>query len=273
MAISGRRFNMGIPVTQAVPVFQTYPPADRTTIQAGLSKIEGLAVVPYRINWKGFKQYLEDSEYPVTYRDDFGSLYFEKALEHYVSVDLLRLRAEDVFMDIACASSPFADIVSRRFGCTVYRQDLDYPPGIHGSIVGGSAGNLPFPPNSISKMTLHCSLEHFEGDADMEFMRECERTLTPGGAVCVLPLYMAEVFTNVTDPEVDRTGLMFDDCAKIAEVRGWRNRFGRHYDLQAFTTRILGNIGSLKPRIFAMENERDFCDSCYLKFALVLTRE
>src|SRR5207302_142507 len=126
---------------------------------------------------------------------------------------------------------------------------------------------------AFSKMTLHCSLEHFEGGADGNFIDEAARALRPGGAVCVIPLYVTETFHNLTDPGEDRSGLFFDDGAAVAEVRGWRNRFGRNYDPERLAERILARAAAkFRATIYVIENEKDVDPSCYVKFALLLRR-
>ena len=124
---------------------------------------------------------------------------------------------DDVFVDIASCSSPFADIVERLDNCIAYRQDLDFPPGVNGRTIGGSAEHLPIADGFFSRMTLHCSFEHFEGDADIGFVKEAGRVLRPGGAACILPLYVSEIFHNLTDPGDRKT-------ATLLRRRGGRGR-------------------------------------------------
>ncbi len=106
----------------------------------------------------------------------------------------------------------------------------------------------------------------------MGFVTEAGRVLRPGGAACVLPLYVSEIFHNVTDPEIERPGLYFDEGAAVAEVRGWRNRFGRFYDAARLSQRVLERIGPLEATIYFIENEKDVAPACYLKFALILRK-
>jgi SAM-dependent methyltransferase len=235
--LGGRR---GVPVREATAAYQGYPPSDPEVVRQDLHGV--VAVAPYRIDITAFLRYLEEAPYPDSYRRDFGELFIEKALEHWVSLHLIAPITNDgILIDVASCSSPFPDIVEARHNISAYRQDLSYPDGVNGKTVGGSAERLPFAEASISAMTLHCSLEHFERDADINFIREAERVLRPGGMLCILPLYLAEVFHNLTDPDVERTGLVFDAEAAIAEVPGWRNRFGRFYDIPRFSERVLAN--------------------------------
>ena len=85
--------------------------------------------MPFHIDTAAFRRYVERADYPRAYRETFGELFIEKALEHFVSLELMAVGPDDVFVDIASCSSPFADIVERLGHCTAYRQDLDFPPG------------------------------------------------------------------------------------------------------------------------------------------------
>jgi len=264
---------MGVPVESAKVRFLGYPPSDSARVRSQLERLSPpIPLVPFHIDTVAFKRYLDRAKYPSSYRKTFGDLFFEKALEHFVSLELMPAGLGDVVIDIASCSSPFADIVERLEQCTAYRQDLDFPPGLHDRTVGGSAENLPFADGFFSRMTLHCSFEHFEGEADIGFVREVGRVLRPGGAACILPLYLSEVFHNVTDPGVERQGLFFDEGAAVAEVHGWRNRFGRFYDAAQLSQRVLRHLGPLEASIRVIENEKDVASACYLKFALLLRK-
>jgi hypothetical protein len=264
---------MGVPVESARARYLGYPPSDNARVRSQLERLSPpVPVVPYRVDTAAFRLYLDRAGYPSSYRETFGSLFVEKALEHFVSLELMPVVPDDVFIDIASCSSPFADIVERLDRCTAYRQDLDFPPGLNDRTAGGSAENLPFADSFFSRMTLHCSFEHFEREADIGFVKEVGRVLRPGGTACILPLYVSEVFHNVTDPGVERPGLVFDDEAAVTEVRGWRNRFGRFYDVAHLSQRVLRHLGPLEATIRVIENEKDVAPACYLKFALLLRK-
>ena len=227
-----------------------------------------LNIIPLRIEKSEFAKYLQRWDYQRLYSKNKE----EKALEHFVSIKLLKFNTGDVFIDIASANSPFPRIISEVYGCNVYRQDMVYPYGVNGMNIGGDASALPIESNWVSKMTLHCSFEHFEGDADMRFIKEVSRVLKPGGMVCILPLYLRKEYCNLSDPAVDRTGLVFDKGAAIKEVAGWDNRFGRIYSIDKFKERILNNCGDLESAIYFLENEKDAHQECYLKFILILKK-
>jgi SAM-dependent methyltransferase len=265
---------MGIPVEEARASYTTFPPADAAVLLPRLEQLFGLTVRAYRIDRGDFERYLGEAPYPESYREQFGPLFVEKALEHWLSLAVMPPMARsDLAIDIAACSSPFAEIAWRRRGILTYRQDLVFPYGKRDLTVGCRAEALPFSDSFFTAVSLHCSLEHFEGAADSAFIREAARVLRPGGAVCILPLYLAESFCNVTDPGLDRTGLVFDDGAAVAEVVGWGNRFGRFYDPAQFLRRVLLHAGAFEPTLLHIENASDVDPVCYLQFALVLTRK
>jgi hypothetical protein len=109
----------------------------------------------------------------------------EKSLEHFFAAHLLELRSGQVFIDIASQSGTAAEIYTRLYQVQPYLQDLDYPAGINGNRIGGSAASMPIPDNFADAMTLHCSFEHFEGDADTGFVREAAREMCRGPIVPV----------------------------------------------------------------------------------------
>lgn len=264
---------MSVTVENAPAVHQGYPPSDPSAVRALLEGVPDLEVRPYHVHQGAFESYLERAPYPESYKANFGDLFIEKALEHFISIDLSPLRRTDVFIDIASSSSPFSEIVEDLWGIPNYRQDLAFKEGIYGRTVGGSSERLPFPNATFTRMTLHCSLEHFERDADSNFITEAERVLKPGGTLCVVPLYLSEIYHNLTDPGTDRSGLVFDDLALVAEVPGWNNRFGRNYDVPAFTRRILDRAGNFRKLIYYVENEKEVAANCYVKFALLLRKK
>jgi SAM-dependent methyltransferase len=232
----------------------------------------GIEVGSYQIDLNRYRDYLRQADYPTNYHGGGrleGKTFEEKSLEHFVSAELLKFTSEDVFIDIASDRSPFHEIVRKLWNPKeVYSQDLSYPTGIHGNRVGGDAGSLPFPDNSISKATLHCSLEHFEGDSDQSLFRELGRVLKPGGVLCVLPFYLAGEYTIHTDPIhcwFFAPEVSFDPEAQLRYCN-WTNRHSRHYDIAALGKRILPNLNGLNLKVLSVTNFREVHPSCYLRF-------
>lgn len=227
-------------------------------------------VETYQVDVQDFFDYVERTiqDYEGVYRN-----FTEKSLEHYVSFKLLELEKGDTYIDIASSASPVPKIVSRLFGVNAYSQDLSYEKGVHGNTIGGDAGDLPVGSGFTNKMALHCSFEHFEGDSDVRFMKECNRILPEGGKVCILPLYLSEVFRNVTDPTVClRRMPEFDKGALISCRKRFHSAFGRNYDPLSFEERIVKNLDGLSMTIYHIENSNHIDDSVYLTFAAVISK-
>lgn len=181
-------------------------------------------------------------EYPQLYSDIFGDFLVEKVLEHYVSTILLDFSSEDIFIDIAASNSHYSSYIQRK-GYEAYKQDLIYPKGIRVNEqspvphVGGNAAELPFRDNYFTKMTLHCSIEHFEGYDDVRFMKEAARVIKPHGRICMLPLYFGETYHIVTDPKIfekEKDSIIFEESVPTYFKAGFGNRHCRVYSVNEF---------------------------------------
>jgi hypothetical protein len=231
-------------------------------------RVERLHIAPEK-----YRTYLQQASYPANaYRGNFA----EKTLEHYLTVELLDFKPTDILIDVASCNSPFVDVIERTIGCRIYEQDLIYPPGIWGRKIGGNAARIPLPNNSVDKMTLHCSFEHFEKTADSEFIHECSRLLRRGGQCAIVPLYIVEQRFHLTNPMCkDCDGVVFDANTPVIHDPYWAvSRFARFYDVESFKERIVAHLDdSLKATIYCIENEKDVDMNCYVKFMLVLTKQ
>jgi len=244
------------------------------TIERILTGLQALAVDvrPYTIDVAAYLAYAAAADYERRYPDYYRSNIREKSLEHFIAADLLRLQPDDVYIDIASEGSPVPEIYYRLAHCTTYRQDLTYPPGLTGDTIGGDAAALPVPEGFASKMGLHCSFEHFEGDADVRFMREVRRVLRPGGAVCIVPLYLFDVYAIQTDPAVAvAAGVQFDPDAVLYCDVTWGNRHGRFYDPAHLVGRVQQQLGDLRLTVHRITNAKDVDPSCYVEFAALIT--
>ena len=259
---------------QLNPLIRTdHPHLDPNVIMHTLKK-EGILLESYQIDLAAYNDYLTTANYPDGYHRGGKAWHFsEKSLEHYLSLVFLEFTTTDVFIDIAASRSPFADIAREMFQCTTYRQDINYHAGITGDKIGGNAADMPLPENFATKMSLHCSFEHFEGHNDIGFIREASRVLQRGGRVCILPLYLNTEYSIVTNPFVERNGLVFDDEAALIYTNDVHIRHGRFYHVAQFKRRILSAGGDdFEWRIYLIENEKEVDAICYVKFILLLER-
>jgi SAM-dependent methyltransferase len=234
---------------------------------------QGIPVVEYRIDQGDYRKYYLEGRYQEEFPDYYAFNLPEKSMEHYLAAKFLDLSPGEVYIDIASEHSPVPEIYTRLFGVKSYRQDLSYPAGLHGDMIGGDAANMPIPAEFADKMALHCSFEHFEGDSDIRFVLETARVLKPGGAVCFVPLYLHEEHAVVTDPAVAASSdVTFDSNATIYCVPGWGNRHGRFYGPEDLSRRIIQNLKGLFPVLYHISNSKDIDSSCYARFAMLITK-
>lgn len=238
----------------------------------------GVPVLPFSIDPAGYQAWLSAADYPASYYGggkDPGQNFTEKTLEHYVSTQFFSLHESSTFIDIAACTSPFADILARRFGATAYRQDLVYPKGIHGNQIGGWGHELHLPDGSVDAVTLHCSLEHFEGNSDTLFFQELERVLKPGGRAVVLPFYLAHTYTIHVDPGYNLLKGHRPKLDPQARLRycDWYQYFSRHYDPQALKRRVLDAAPSLQLTLYQVQNFREVYADSYLRWVGVFEKK
>lgn len=183
---------------------------------------------------------------------------------------------ESVYVDIAgTAVSPYQEIL-RLLAKTpnIYTQDLTFPEGVNGNQIGGSAAKLPLPAASVDAMTLHCSFEHFEGDADTGFVREAGRVLRSGGRVCIVPLYLGEYAFTLCDPAWGYN-ISADKEVVIHFFPRWGERHGRFYSAETLFKRIIkpAQDADLIARVIRFTNVLDLDPSCYTHFSLILDKQ
>lgn len=233
----------------------------------------GFNVCDLEIDVQDYQRYLAKAHYAEEFPQYYPFNRHEKSLEHYLAAKLLQLGSQDVYIDVASEHSPAPNIYRRLFGVEAYRQDLAYPTGFHKGIIGGDAANMPIPDEFATKMALHCSFEHFEGDSDIRFIKEAARVLRPGGTVCVVPLYLSEEYAIQTDPAVAvPAGVVFESDAVLYCAQGWQNRHGRFYDPIHLVTRIVRNLGPLTIEIYRITNAQSVDLSCYAHFAMLISK-
>lgn len=253
-----------------------HPPMFSTEILAAIKAL-GIEVRPYSIDVNAFWSHVAACSYPRNYAAGSmseGGVREQKLLEYFVSIDLLNVKSGDVVIDVASEWSIFPNVLRKLSGAAVYRQDLIYPPGVQGDRIGGSAVQMPVPDAFSDSIVLHNAFEHFEGTADTDFILEAWRVLKPGGKLCILPLFISDRHAILTDPLVDRRGIMWDPGTQVIELPWWHNRFGRFYDAAALQHRVLEPASRLGfiPTIYHVVNAKAVHPQAYLYFILTLQK-
>ena len=131
---------------------------------------------------------------------------------------------------------------------------------------------MPVPEGFADKLVLHNAFEHFEGREDTDSIIEAWRVLKPGGILCILPLLVAERYSIVSDPLVNREGILWDNGAQVIERPWFHNRFARFYDVSALQHRVLEPGKNFDTTLYHILNPRDVHPHAYLHFALVMKK-
>lgn len=204
--------------------------------------------------------------------------FWQKIPQYYFtwkSIQPILEKYQSVYIDIAStANSPYQEIIKLLGNSpTIYTQDLVFPPGINGYRLGGSAADLPLPDASVDAMTLHCSFEHFEGDADIGFVQEAGRVLRPGGRVCIVPLYLGKYAFVLCDPAW-APNLSVSPDTVIHFLPRWGERHGRFYSPETLLQRIIepSKAAGLTARVIHFTNIAEVDPSCYTHFSLILEK-
>lgn len=226
----------------------------------------GLIVEERSIPVSDFRTWLNNVDYPSDYRSLYKDTFMKKALEHYLSLILMKTDNDSVIIDVASAGSPFCDITVKDYGCTLYSNDIIFPVGsreISENIieVGGNAAAMPLDSGIATGMVLHCALEMFEGDNDISLVKEASRLLKPGGRMVIIPIYIHEMYHILSDPFKSPRGANFDPRAQIV----YRSPFVRHarfYDSEALLRRLIPPANSMKFKILYYPNAMEVDPSC-----------
>ena len=204
--------------------------------------------------------------------------FWQKIPQYYFTwktIEPILSKPKSVYIDIASTDrSPYQEVVKLLSKTSnTYVQDLIFPPGINGNRVGGSAADLPLPDSSVDAMTLHCSFEHFEGNADTGFICEAGRVLSPGAKVCIAPLYLGEYAFVLCDPAWISNPPNYPDTVTHFFPR-WGERHGRFYSSETLIERVLQpalEVG-LRTRVIHFTNIAELDQSCYVHFGLILEK-
>ena len=143
-------------------------------------------------------------------------------------------------------------------------------------VIGGYAQSMgAVEAGFFDALTLHCSLEHFTGTSDVEFVREVDRTLSPRGACLILPLYVADTHRVYFDPTIVSSDVAFsyDTEGELYAVYGYHQEHGRFHSPETLASRLLGNVPlTLNATIIRFHDQQSVGPEIYLRFALVLHR-
>lgn len=234
---------------------------------------KGITTVPYSVDIAEYKAYVTKARYPD---GTYGDYFAEKSLEHFLSFQFSDINEHSLIVDVASAGSLFPQIMNDLFGCRVISNDLDFPGGIvrladwHTQI-GCNACNLPLEDSAVDLMTLHCALEMFEGNDDIDLIREASRVLKPGGKLVVVPLYMNEIHHILRDPKNSRKiQPAIDEGSTLIYRHNFFNvAFARFYSVDALRKRLLSDMVDLSFTLYKVVNAESVGKNVYVSWMAV----
>lgn len=224
-----------------------------------LSVLQNVNVVRFNIDSDNYKIWVKQYFPRWIYR--FGQLHHKKLIEFFTTFTLLDPRPEDVFMDAAggidtylfdldCKKKYVQDITISKHLKSCVRQGVEY--------IESDAACIPLPDESIDKISCHHSFEHFRGDSDILFIKQIQRLMKRGGKCCIVPIFIANHFVELTDRIT--FDMKFSNGSKrlidpTATIPGGQASgcYARIYDLQAFQNRIIDNINGKNFKITIAE--------------------
>lgn len=262
------------------PQYANPTPDELEAIERDLAAL-GVAVHDYAPSPPAFHAFLrEDWFSPDYYGGKQGGVWEEKLLEHWIASELLELMdygPEDIYVDVAAASSPWTQCLRERKGLCAFAIDI----GVIGPAFRQlsyyrteDATQTAFPDASVKGASLHCAYEMFTGNDDTRFLQEVARILAPKGKVVILPLYMhthycayatAEYFgKGYSDPAAKEYIRL--DCSGVPS--------SRKYDAAMLKSRVLDHVQSLgmRYRLFALRNRAALGNGIYCHFILEIER-
>ncbi len=189
-------------------------------------------------------------KYFPSYSTKYGDPYFKKLIEFYVSFTLLNPQPTDAMLDAAGGYETYLHLMD----CTEkYMQDIVITENIRRHVGAGihflecDVSHVPLPDGCLDKISCHHSVEHFQGNSDTRYVCEVQRLLKPKGACCILPVFIADQYVELTDEFTferhydARSRCLIDPTASLPGGKNSGN-YARIYDLQAFQERVLNAI-------------------------------
>jgi len=238
----------------------------------------GVTVIDYRIDRSDFCWWLQEIQFPESYASAYKEVFTEKALEHYLAAKILVLNKEGVFIDIAASFSSWYELSEKYYKCRSFAVDFLLPPDKNDPrLIACDATNMPFEDESITRMALHCALEVFENDDDINLVKEAARVLKPVGKLVISPLYMLHFYGIWTGLKANRKGIKYGKARRVWEDIVPRRRFCRYYNVGAFQERIFATTDKMDAKISYITNENEVKqapeDLVYVKFVACLTKK
>lgn len=206
-----------------------------------------IPVVPLEINREEFLKW--QSDYFPEGVALFKTGMHKKMLELYVSFLLLDIQQEDVYMDAAGGQYSYASRINCRKKIIQDIRLSEKLKSFHGDKVtylDSSCAAIPLDDKSVHKISCHHSIEHFQQNADVDFIKEVQRLLTPGGKCVILPIFINEVPLLITDErgftQWNEAGEWVTDKSATLPGGSGSGHFSRVYSPESLTSRLIEQL-------------------------------
>jgi SAM-dependent methyltransferase len=173
----------------------------------------------------------------------------KKKLELFISYHLLGDLLKKVYMDAAGGGFSYAGGIPAKLSIL---QDMEIRDAVKKRVgnkvqfIESSLSKIPLADASVDAISTHHAFEHFQGTADIDFIKEAQRILTVNGRLVIVPIFICKEhveitnisdFNNWTVPEDRR---IFDERASLPGKKS--GNFARIYDKGTFNDRVLASI-------------------------------
>lgn len=192
-------------------------------------------------------------------------------------LDLMAYEKSDIYIDVAAASSPWAQKLRDRQNVAAHAIDLCAVDKAYQHLPYyriENATKTTFADASVAGASLQCAFEMFMHTDDTNFILEAARILKPGGKVIVLPLYMHTHYCAYATPEYFGKG--YQDVGAKEYVRLDCNGVpsSRKYDAQQLKLRVLDPIiaNGMRYRLHALRNKTELGSNIYCHFILEIEK-
>ena len=228
-----------------------------------------------------FKKFQDEKWFPQDYHGGQDSrVWDEKLLEHWLTSERLGLMnygKDDIFVDVAAASSPWAKTLRERKDISTFAIDLDevdpaYRQFPYYRVENATKTN--FQDASVRGVALHCAYEMFMRDDDTNLLKELARILKPGGRAIIAPLYLHTHYSSYSSPKYYGKGYS-DPLAKEYLYSEWDGiPSARFYDANELNKRVLKPIESfgMHYKLLVLRNKDSFGKGIYCHFILEIER-
>ena len=177
------------------------------------------------------------------WKDNFSDIDYKKMLEFFFSYKILEPAETDVFLDLAGGAYSYIPSLSVKEKIIHDQHTPEHLRALFGDDVrflSSDAGDIELPSSSVDKISSHHAFEHFEGDSDIECIREIQRLLSKGGKCCLVPIFLTGKYVEATNT-LDR-GKQYDRRSIRVIDPTFRSSYTRFYDIQALEERVIGAI-------------------------------